>query len=130
VRYLLEKSRLDPPISCDGEPAPDRVAPDILVDGVKPGDRPKGDRTEPLGDGSLGDVLGGEFVLLGAADAWGGYPIVRCSLGRVVLDIINYLLLTLIRSTSPGPIASMAVRPSSLKRGVGQALELLGSRAR
>lgn len=32
--YLLENSLLEPGVSCDGEPAPDRVVPDILADGL------------------------------------------------------------------------------------------------
>ena len=47
-------------MSWDGEPAPDRVAPDILPDGVRPGDRPYGERTVPADCGSFGDVLVGD----------------------------------------------------------------------
>ncbi len=60
------------PISWDGEPAPDRGAPDILVVGARPGDRPKGDLMVPLGDGSFGEVLEGELERFGTVAACAG----------------------------------------------------------
>lgn len=51
--YRLEKTRLDPPMSWDGEPAPDLEAPLILLVGGSPGERPKGDR--PAGEVLVGD---------------------------------------------------------------------------
>lgn len=53
---LLEKSLLEPPISCDGEPAPDRVLPAILA-AFRPPDIPKGDLRLALAGGSTGEVL-------------------------------------------------------------------------
>lgn len=52
MTYLLENNLLAP-ISCDGEPAPDRVVPAIFP-AVKPPGIPKGDRKAP---GSVGDVF-------------------------------------------------------------------------
>ena len=60
ITYRLENSRLAAAMSWDGEPAPDRGAPDILLEGARPGERPKGDRTAPADWGSLGDVLVGD----------------------------------------------------------------------
>lgn len=60
ITYLLENSLLAlpfPSCSCDGEPAPDRVFPDILPAEFKPPDRPKGDlKGFPL-VASVGDVF-------------------------------------------------------------------------
>jgi hypothetical protein len=54
----LEKSRLDPPRSCDGEPAPERVLPAILPAFKAPRN---GDRCDEGGfeevEGSVGEVL-------------------------------------------------------------------------
>jgi hypothetical protein len=55
--YLLEKSLPDAPISCDGEPEPEREAPDILEEGLRPGERPNGDLAAPPEGGSSGDEL-------------------------------------------------------------------------
>lgn len=55
--YRFENKRLDPAMSCDGEPAPDRV----LFAMMPPG-RPKGD----LLLGAVGSI--GEFPLLGDWD--------------------------------------------------------------
>jgi hypothetical protein len=57
--YLLENSRLEPPRSCDGEPAPERVLPAILPAFKAPR---KGDLRDPaplllLLLGSVGEVL-------------------------------------------------------------------------
>jgi hypothetical protein len=54
VANLLEKSLPEPAISCDGEPAPDRVAFAILP-GLRPGERPKGDRIAEADEGSFGE---------------------------------------------------------------------------
>ncbi len=50
-------------MSCEGEPAPEREVPDILEVGVKPGDKPKGDRRVlPADCGSFGEEeVVGEF---------------------------------------------------------------------
>lgn len=55
--YLLEKSLADAAMSCDGEPAPEREAPDILAGGLRPGERPKGDLAAPPEEGSSGEEL-------------------------------------------------------------------------
>lgn len=47
-------------MSCDGEPAPDREAPDILFCEMSPGGRPKGERIEPPEGGSMGGLAVGE----------------------------------------------------------------------
>jgi hypothetical protein len=60
VVYLLEYSRPAAAISCDGEPAPDLGATDILFCGLRFGDRPKGERTPPPDGGSIGEVAVGE----------------------------------------------------------------------
>jgi hypothetical protein len=59
VTHLFENNLLEEPpvISCEGEPAPDRVLPAILLDEFKPPGRPKGDLSDDPGDGSMGDVL-------------------------------------------------------------------------
>ena len=56
VANLLEKSLLEPAISCDGEPAPDRVALAILPE-LRPGESPNGERNVEAGDGSFGEPL-------------------------------------------------------------------------
>lgn len=54
--YLLAKSPLEPPISWDGEPEPERVGFAILPE-PKPPESPNGDRKlDPL-VGSLGEWL-------------------------------------------------------------------------
>jgi len=68
----LENRRPEAAISWDGEPEPDRGAPDILEDGAKPGDRPKADRTELAEVGSFGDVLVGDPVRIWAVTVCGG----------------------------------------------------------
>lgn len=57
ITYLLEKGRPTPLRSCDGEPAPDRVAPDILPPEVTPLGKPKGDLKEVPVVGSVGELL-------------------------------------------------------------------------
>lgn len=52
---LLENRRLEPDISCDGEPAPDRGLLAILPEGLRPPDRPNGEREG--GRGSMGELL-------------------------------------------------------------------------
>jgi len=52
--YLFENNLLAPPSSCDGEPAPDRVFPAILL-----ADNPNGDFKGF--DASMGEVLAVEF---------------------------------------------------------------------
>ncbi len=64
----------------------------------------------PLGDGSFGDGLVGEPERFLAVAVCGGDPIVKCSPGLVVVDIINYLALTLIRSMSPVSRVQVAKR--------------------
>jgi hypothetical protein len=60
--HRLENKRPEAAISCEGEPAPERDAPDILEVGVRPGDKPKGERRVlPADWGSFGDVVVGEF---------------------------------------------------------------------
>ena len=55
--YLLAKSLLEPPISWDGEPEPDRVGFAIFAEPSPPVERPNGDlRLDPL-VGSLGEWL-------------------------------------------------------------------------
>lgn len=54
--YLLENSLPDPDKSCEGEPAPDRVVPAILLPaGFNVPDMPKGDLTADAPDDSMGD---------------------------------------------------------------------------
>lgn len=55
--YLLEKSLLEPAVSCEGEPAPERVVPAILPDGFKTPDMPNGDLTVDAPDESTGGML-------------------------------------------------------------------------
>jgi len=56
--YRFENILLElPSCSCDGEPAPDRVFPDILPVEFKPPERPNGDRKELPLEASVGDVL-------------------------------------------------------------------------
>jgi hypothetical protein len=43
--------------SCDGEPAPDRVVPDIFPDAVIPPGNPKGDLRDELVVGSVGELF-------------------------------------------------------------------------
>ena len=60
----MENRRPAAAISWEGEPAPERDAPDILEVGVRPGDKPKGDlRVLPADCGSFGEVVVGEFDL-------------------------------------------------------------------
>lgn len=60
-------------MSCDGEPAPDRVLPAILPAGFRLPERPKGDRrAEPLADESTGEELAdGEVERVWLADCGG-----------------------------------------------------------
>ncbi len=52
--YLLENSLLEPGVSCDGEPAPDRVVPAILADGLMTPDIANADLTlEDSEEGTL-----------------------------------------------------------------------------
>lgn len=54
--HLLENSLLEPGISCDGEPAPERVVPAILLPGgFSVPDMPKGDLVADALVGSIGD---------------------------------------------------------------------------
>jgi hypothetical protein len=46
-RARLENRRPVAAMSCEGEPEPDRGAPDILLEELRPGERPKGERTAP-----------------------------------------------------------------------------------
>lgn len=57
--YRLEKSLLEPAVSCEGEPAPERVVPAILPGGFKTPDMPKGDRTVD----APGESIGGKEVV-------------------------------------------------------------------
>lgn len=60
-------------MSCEGEPAPEREAPDILEVGVSPGDRPNGERRAlPADCGSLGEALVGDVERFCAESVWGG----------------------------------------------------------
>lgn len=84
----LEKSLLEAAISCDGEPAPERVVPDILAEG-KPGGSPKGERTAPPEVGSTGDVFDvGDVERFWLEAACAKLPIVKCS--DLAVDIIDY----------------------------------------
>ncbi len=85
----MEKILAEAPISCDGEPAPDRVVADILAAEVKPLGRPKGDRMAAA-EGSLGDVLVGEPERGWPGAGWAKLPIVKCS--DLAVDIINYVV--------------------------------------
>lgn len=55
--YLLVNSLLALPISCEGDPAPDRVFPAIFPAEFSPPGKPKGDRKALPLEGSVGDVL-------------------------------------------------------------------------
>jgi hypothetical protein len=55
-QYLLENNLLEAAISCDGEPAPDRVFPAILPE-FRPPDMPNGDRRAEPAEASFGEVL-------------------------------------------------------------------------
>jgi hypothetical protein len=71
--HRLENKRPAAAISCEGEPAPEREAPDILEVGVRPGDKPKGDRRVlPADCGSFGEVVVGEFERPWADNVCGG----------------------------------------------------------
>jgi hypothetical protein len=52
---LFEKSRLEDPISWEGEPVPDREEACILEEFKLPDMLANGDRKDEAGDGSLGD---------------------------------------------------------------------------
>lgn len=93
---MLDKKRPLPGAasgSCDGEPAPDRVAEDIFGAGPKDeaDDMPKGERMEalPPDEGSLGEVV----ALAGFDKDWprppgcANLPIVKCS--GLEVDIID-----------------------------------------
>jgi hypothetical protein len=68
----LENKRPAAAISCEGEPEPEREAPDILEVGVSPGERPKGDRRVlPADCGSFGEVLVGELERWAEIDCGG-----------------------------------------------------------
>jgi hypothetical protein len=86
--HLFEYSLLEPGISCDGEPVPDRVVPAILLaGGFSVPDMPKGDLMgAPVA--SLGDC---EEMVGEVERAWlvGGNPRLRCS--DLALDIIDYV---------------------------------------
>ena len=89
--HLFENNLLALPISCDGEPAPDRVFPAILPAEFKPPGSPKGDlKALPLeGSVPVGEVFAVEDPergrLTGGCDK---YPKVRCS--DLADDIIDY----------------------------------------
>lgn len=57
------KSLLEPPVpepvrSCEGEPAPDRGVPDIMLEEERPPTRPKGGlEEEPDPGGSIGELF-------------------------------------------------------------------------
>lgn len=69
----MENKRPEAASSCEGEPAPEREAPDILDVGVNPGDRPNGDRRVlPADCGSLGEVAVGELERPWAERVCGG----------------------------------------------------------
>lgn len=87
LSHLLENSLLEPPISCDGEPAPERG---LLVmmpaeDTDTPLGRPKGDLLTPAPGVSTGELLTEGDVERG----WLGKP--RGKFSDLEVDIINYL---------------------------------------
>lgn len=68
VANLFENSLLDAAISCDGEPAPDRVLPDMMPVGLIPPGSPNGDLPDDA-RGSIGELLAeGEFERFGLAE--------------------------------------------------------------
>jgi hypothetical protein len=71
------------PISCDGEPAPDREMPDIFGEGISPGGRPDDVRNDPPTVGSPRVVFKVEVEPLVGLD------VAVCSFGLEV-DIIDY----------------------------------------
>lgn len=92
-RALLENSLPDPDKSCEGEPAPDRVVPAILLPvGLSVPDMPNGDLTADAPDDSMGDCdLAELVVVVGEAERpWlvAGWPKLRYS--DLALDIIDY----------------------------------------
>ena len=87
--YRLEKSRLEPPRSCDGEPAPDRGLPPIMLEEESPPTRPNGGLLlEAAVDGSMGELLADGEPERGWLGVCAEYPSGK-SPGREV-DIINY----------------------------------------
>ena len=68
----------------------------ILPGPLRPGDRPKGDLTDPVPVDSIGDVLVfGEDERAWPLAGIGGKPMVRCS--GLEVDIIDYSLPTVIQ---------------------------------
>ena len=67
-KYLLENNLPEAPMSCEGEPAPDRVVPCILEEAPRPLDKPKGDLIA-FAVGSPGEVLA-----VGEVDRWPAAP--------------------------------------------------------
>jgi hypothetical protein len=89
--HLFENSLLVLPRSCDGEPAPDRVFPAILLAEFNAPGSPKGDlKALPLGGSvPVGEVFAVEEPERGRGMACcGRYPKVRCS--DLADDIIDY----------------------------------------
>jgi hypothetical protein len=94
----LENRRPEAAISCEGDPAPERDAPDIFEVGVRPGDGPNGERRVlPADCGSFGEVVVGEFERPWAETAFCGCPRTGRNWFGLEVDIINYLIPVLIR---------------------------------
>lgn len=90
VAYLLEKSLLELLRSCDGEPAPDRGLPPMMLEEERPPVRPNGGLDGPAEDGSMGELLADGEVDRGWLGGWcEGKPPREKSPAREV-DIINY----------------------------------------
>ena len=85
----MDRNLLPLPSSCDGEPAPDRVFPAILLADDNPPANPKGDLNALPAEASVGEVLAVDEPERGRlALGCGKYPSVRCS--DLEDDIIDY----------------------------------------
>lgn len=105
---LLENSLLEPGASCDGEPAPDRVVPAILEDGLMTPDIANGDL--PLGASSEERLVAvcGEVERAWLLEFFGGKPKFKGS--DLVLDIIDYSSDCIVKSSSNNGSLRMLVK--------------------
>ncbi len=84
----MEKSLLDPARSCEGEPAPDRGLPPIILEDERPPTIPKGGLALAAVEGSMGELLADGDPERGWLGGCEEYPSEK-SPDREV-DIINY----------------------------------------
>lgn len=111
----MEKRRLDPAISCDGEPAPEREAPASLEAEDRPPGRPNGDRiAEPV----PAESAGGVFAVGEPVPVWVEKPTGRCSDLVFRFDIMDYPYETLIEVLIAGSIIDCYRRVAERKEPV------------